>query len=126
MNVYNNLQTTQNEESLLIENGIENKLRDEPQRFEIEALSEKIDKKISENKIGFKLFEYIKILRGYLFDKNVRWYRKAIVVTALIYFLTPLDSIPDFTPIIGFLDDLGVITWAIGFLGRELISYYAD
>ncbi len=42
-------------------------------------------------------------------DPLVKWYRKAIVVAALIYFIVPIDTIPDITPLFGYLDDLGVI-----------------
>lgn len=32
---------------------------------------------------------------------------------ALGYFISPLDAIPDMTPIVGFVDDLGVLTFAV-------------
>jgi uncharacterized membrane protein YkvA (DUF1232 family) len=35
-----------------------------------------------------------------------------------------VDTIPDLTPIAGFLDDLGVITAVIKFLGNEIKEYY--
>lgn len=66
----------------------------------------------------------IKALYYYMKDPSVGWHRKAIVVAGLIYFLVPLDAIPDFTPFIGFLDDLGVITSLLKYLGKELVPYY--
>ncbi len=36
----------------------------------------------------------------------------AIIVLATVYVLSPLDFIPDVAPIIGWLDDAGVIGWA--------------
>jgi uncharacterized membrane protein YkvA (DUF1232 family) len=56
--------------------------------------------------------------------KDVSWHRKAIVIGALIYFISPVDSIPDISPLIGYLDDLGVITALIKYLGHELTSFY--
>lgn len=38
---------------------------------------------------------------------------KALIASALAYFVFPLDAIPDLTPIIGYLDDAGVIAAAI-------------
>ena len=63
-------------------------------------------------------------LYNFMKDPIVRWHRKAIVVAALIYFIVPLDTIPDLTPFFGYLDDLGVITALLKYLGSELKSYY--
>ena len=63
-------------------------------------------------------------LVNYMRDSNVSWHRKAIVVAALIYFISPIDTIPDLMPLFGYLDDLGVITALLKFLGSELIPYY--
>ena len=34
---------------------------------------------------------------------------KAIIVGALLYFINPFDLLPDITPLLGFIDDMGVI-----------------
>ncbi len=66
----------------------------------------------------------IKALYNYFIEPSISWYRKTIVVGALIYFIVPFDSIPDIAPLIGYLDDLGVITATIKFLGSELTQFY--
>ncbi len=66
----------------------------------------------------------IKALFNYMIDPSVAWYRKSIVVGALIYFISPIDTIPDIAPLIGYLDDLGVITAVLKYMGSELIPYY--
>ena len=63
-------------------------------------------------------------LYNFMKDPIVIWHRKAIVVAALIYFIVPLDTIPDLTPFFGYLDDLGVITALLKYLGSELKAYY--
>jgi uncharacterized membrane protein YkvA (DUF1232 family) len=78
---------------------------------------EKAGKKISFAKDIMALFAYLK-------DSFVSWHRKAIVIAALIYFISPIDTIPDVAPLFGYLDDLGVITALLKFLGSELIPYY--
>lgn len=78
---------------------------------------EKSGKKVSFAKDILALYRYMK-------DPFVKWYRKAIVVAALVYFIVPIDTIPDMTPLFGYLDDLGVITALLKYLGSELIAYY--
>ncbi len=71
---------------------------------------ERVGKKISFAKDILALFNYMK-------DPFVTWHRKAIVVAALVYFISPIDTIPDLAPLFGYLDDLGVITAVLKFLG---------
>ena len=78
---------------------------------------ERVGKKISFAKDIMALYKYMK-------DPFISWHRKAIVVMGLVYFISPIDTIPDIAPFIGYLDDLGVITAVIKFLGSELIPYY--
>ena len=78
---------------------------------------EKSGKKISFARDIVALYNFMK-------DPLVRWHRKAIVIAALIYFIVPIDTIPDLTPFFGYLDDLGVITALLKYLGSELMSYY--
>ena len=42
------------------------------------------------------------------------------LVAVLIYFISPIDLIPDFLPMLGFADDLALLAWVIGDLGSEL------
>jgi len=65
-------------------------------------------------------------LYNYMGDDRVQWYRKSIVVGALIYFIMPMDMIPDIAPLVGYMDDLGVITAVLKYLGHELIPYYDE
>ncbi|MEN3348207.1 MAG: hypothetical protein V7632_1842 [Bradyrhizobium sp.] len=39
-------------------------------------------------------------------DPRVPWYAKALAVSIAAYALSPIDLIPDFIPVIGYLDDL--------------------
>lgn len=78
---------------------------------------QRVGKKISFAKDIVALFNYMR-------DPLVSWHRKAIVVMGLIYFISPIDTIPDIAPFIGYLDDLGVIAALVKFLGSELVPYY--
>jgi uncharacterized membrane protein YkvA (DUF1232 family) len=39
-------------------------------------------------------------------DPRVPWYAKALTVAIAAYALSPIDLIPDFIPVVGYLDDL--------------------
>ncbi len=71
-----------------------------------------------------KIADHLYALYHYMADPRVHWAKKAVVVSALLYFVIPLDSIPDFTPVAGFLDDAGVISLAVRYVGKQLRSYY--
>jgi uncharacterized membrane protein YkvA (DUF1232 family) len=44
--------------------------------------------------------------------KRATWKRVAIGALALLYVLSPLDLVPDWFPVVGWLDDIGVLAWA--------------
>ncbi|MDX1476267.1 MAG: DUF1232 domain-containing protein [Saprospiraceae bacterium] len=45
--------------------------------------------------------------------KETPLWAKNIIVGALGYLLAPFDAVPDLTPIIGYTDDLGVLTFGL-------------
>ena len=40
---------------------------------------------------------------------NTPWYAKVVVIMTITYALSPIDLIPDFIPILGYLDDLIIV-----------------
>lgn len=90
----------------------------------IEYVEERLWDKVERSGSKIRFAKDVKALYSYMRDKYVPWYRKTIVVAALIYFISPIDAIPDIAPLVGYLDDLGVIMAVIKFMGSELIPYY--
>jgi uncharacterized membrane protein YkvA (DUF1232 family) len=43
---------------------------------------------------------------------QAKWKRVIIALLAFLYIVSPLDLIPDVIPVVGWLDDLGVLAWA--------------
>src|SRR4051794_2223775 len=61
-------------------------------------------------------------------DPRVPWYCKALAVAVASYALWPIDLIPDFIPVLGYLDDLIVVPLGIALVVRlmppEVIEEY--
>lgn len=45
---------------------------------------------------------------------NTPWYAKLFIVAIVAYALSPIDLIPDFIPILGFLDEIVLLPLGIG------------
>ena len=57
---------------------------------------------------------YIILLLFYTYrGNNVPSWAKKIIIGSLAYFVSPIDSIPDLTPILGMTDDLGVLAFGL-------------
>jgi uncharacterized membrane protein YkvA (DUF1232 family) len=46
-------------------------------------------------------------------DPRVPWYAKALALAVAAYALSPIDLIPDFIPVLGYLDDLIIVPLGI-------------
>lgn len=57
-------------------------------------------------------------------DKRTPWLAKGLAFLALAYALSPIDLIPDFIPVLGYLDDLlilpGLIVLTVKLIPRDL------
>lgn len=90
----------------------------------VEYIDEQFPQKLKKAEKRISFVEDLIALYNYLKDDSVKWYRKLIVVSALLYFISPIDTIPDLAPLVGYLDDLGVIAAAIKYIGSEIKPYY--
>ena len=68
------------------------------------------------------MYDYVKdIITGKYTDYSMS--NLAIIVAALIYVVSPLDLVPDMILALGLLDDVAIVTWAIGVVDTELTNY---
>jgi uncharacterized membrane protein YkvA (DUF1232 family) len=51
-------------------------------------------------------------------DPRVPWYAKALAIAVAAYALSPIDLIPDFIPVVGYLDELFILPLGIWFVVR--------
>jgi uncharacterized membrane protein YkvA (DUF1232 family) len=47
-------------------------------------------------------------------DPRVPWYAKAVAAAVAAYALSPIDLIPDFIPVLGYLDEVLILPLGIG------------
>lgn len=77
------------------------------------------------SKMKNKLTLVVNLVRSYASGEYRDISRGSIisVVAALIYFVSPIDFVPDFIPMLGFADDLALLTFVLGKLSDELEKF---
>jgi len=70
------------------------------------------DKKTSA-KLNDSLRLFIRIINAYTSKEYtyIPWKTICLIVAGLIYFIYPVDLIPDFIPVSGLIDDVALIAW---------------
>ena len=53
-------------------------------------------------------------------DKKTPWYAKLFAVLTVAYALSPIDFIPDFIPILGYLDDLIILPLLVALTTKSI------
>ena len=59
----------------------------------------------------------------YFRDPAASFVGKLFVMLALVYVISPADAIPDVIPVIGWLDDIGVMGLAVAWMWRVVGRY---
>lgn len=55
--------------------------------------------------------------------RDISWKSLMIVLAAIIYFLNPIDLIPDFIPVLGLTDDFSVLLWGYNTVAHEVDKF---
>ena len=100
---------------------------------ELKKLLDKTHKKLKEaqedDSLMQKMSDYLKMVTRMIANylngsyNHTPWQTILMLVAGLLYFITPLDAIPDFIPIAGLLDDATVLVW-LGCCFRDDIAQY--
>lgn len=94
----------------------------------VEARS-KIEGKLRNTRMLDKYAQLGKLMISMLNDyrkgeyRNVPWFTIGAVAFTLLYILNPLDLIPDFIPVLGYIDDLTVLTLTLNLVQTDLHNY---
>jgi uncharacterized membrane protein YkvA (DUF1232 family) len=67
----------------------------------------------------------VRLVRAYVKGeyREVPWESIALAIGALIYFLSPVDLIPDVIPVAGYVDDAAVIAFVVASLSTDLSKF---
>lgn len=90
---------------------------------------DEIEEKFRTNGPLGKFFNDFKLLFSIIQDyikgnyRKIPYYSIAAIAAALIYVLTPIDLIPDFIPIIGYIDDAMVVAACLRLIEQDLYEY---
>ncbi|MFY0624971.1 MAG: DUF1232 domain-containing protein [Reichenbachiella sp.] len=53
------------------------------------------------------------------------WRTVLLIAGAMLYFITPLDFIPDFIPILGLTDDFAIVAWIYSSIEEDIERFEA-
>jgi len=81
--------------------------------------------KVNVSQFRDRIMVMVRMARAYINGsyRDVPWKSIVAVTAALIYFVTPLDLVPDFIPISGFLDDFTVVLWVYNSIKHQLDDF---
>ncbi|MBD1209370.1 MAG: DUF1232 domain-containing protein [Ignavibacteria bacterium] len=103
----------------------------EDEKVVVEELPEKVAKVLdSVNQrlpIVKNLLGKVKTLYAMLRDKEfaMAWSSKTMVIAGLLYFISPIDLLPDYIPILGYIDDAFVMSVVMNAMASEIERYKA-
>jgi uncharacterized membrane protein YkvA (DUF1232 family) len=80
---------------------------------DIETLDQDLNEKLKSERFDKVIVSHCKRLFQAATSAHLPLSSKAIAIGALLYFINPIDLIPDHIPVIGYMDDLAVLALAI-------------
>ena len=74
-----------------------------------------------------KFFVLGRLLKAYALGhyREIPWKTLLLIVAAIIYFVNPLDLVPDLIPLTGLTDDFAVLLWVYNSASDEINKFLA-
>lgn len=93
-------------------------------KITLEQLKKANNLKGNLGEIGNKFALLVRMMRANLKGEfEISTADKLKIVGAIVYVITTLDAVPDIIPVLGFGDDIGVVAYVIGKLGKLIKKY---
>ncbi len=75
--------------------------------------------------MGSKLNVILRMVKAYAAGKYklIPWKSIIVLTAVLIYFLMPLDLLPDFIPVTGYIDDFSLLLWVYNHLQDDIDTF---
>ncbi len=73
--------------------------------------------------ISMSFLKKIPIAFTFLFDKDVPFKKKILLIIGIIYFALPIDFIPEPILLLGFIDDIAILAFVLTKLSSDLDEY---
>ena len=72
-----------------------------------------------------KFFVLGRLIKAYALGqyREVPWKTILLIVAAVIYFVNPLDLVPDIIPLTGLTDDFAVLVWVYNSVSNEIDKF---
>jgi uncharacterized membrane protein YkvA (DUF1232 family) len=72
-----------------------------------------------------QLSTFMRMLRAYANGAypNLPWRSLTSIIAGILYFIMPLDLIPDYIPVAGFMDDMALLTWVYKSVSRDVEAF---
>lgn len=88
-------------------------------------IEEKITSSSNFKKIINEIKLFISIIKDYINGnyKEVPFWTIGAITFSLLYLLSPIDFIPDFIPIIGYIDDVLILTTCYKMIKKDMDKY---
>jgi uncharacterized membrane protein YkvA (DUF1232 family) len=79
------------------------------------------------DQVMVQFFTLGRLARAYALGtyRDVPWKTMLMLLAAVIYFINPLDLIPDMIPVAGLTDDIAVMVWVYNSIGTEIERFQA-
>lgn len=69
----------------------------------------------------------VRMLNAYIKGeyRDIPWRSLSMITAAIVYFVMPFDLMPDILPLIGFMDDVALLTWTLGQIKSDIDRFLA-
>lgn len=90
-----------------------------------EAISKADKNKGPLKKVWDDLVTLIRLIRAWVSGnyRDVPWQTIVSAIAAILYFVNPFDLIPDFLPVIGYIDDAAIIGFVIASISSDIAKF---